>query len=316
MSCRVLVFLQQWSRFTASWLQMVSNQGLFFRLCTPHCKKRASDGGDLTSHHVGLPKTDFLHGALVLQSIKWVNVMKSGSQCPARFNVVNFPGKLKKTTEQQNQSKEVKPQFFGRKEKHARGIQYWRLSQLVITIVRPVSLHPQSRRMCCIKKGNQGANYWHDDYGLSTLLPTLPSITSILCITLKTWFFGKPSSCRRKVMYVRSMHRKGLLPGLISMVLHTKEKEKGVWMHTVGSGLASTQLWKTPSESIKHLFVSWAAQWWNLSQQDWNDMHASCGTLEGRWRHSVSPLRQVSCFCLSGKGWKGPPTFLLSTSSL
>lgn len=29
-------------------------------------------------------------------------------------------------------------------------------------------------------------------------------------------------------MYVRSMQRKGLLPGLISMVLHTKEKENSV----------------------------------------------------------------------------------------
>lgn len=42
------------------------------------------------------------------------------------------------------------------------------------------------------------------------------------------------------------------------MVLHTKEKEKSVWMHTVGSGLAFEneneieQLWKASNESIKH----------------------------------------------------------------
>lgn len=49
---------------------------------------------------VVLPKPDIpkshLQGALVLQSIEWVNVMKGGSQCPARLNIVDFPGKLEK----------------------------------------------------------------------------------------------------------------------------------------------------------------------------------------------------------------------------
>lgn len=72
---------------------------------------------------------------------------------------------------------------------------------------------------------------------------------STLSFTLKPWLFGKPSSCSRKVMYVRSMQRKGLFPGLISMVLQTKKKENSVWVHTVGSGLKTTQLWKISNES-------------------------------------------------------------------
>ena len=122
---------------------------------------------------------------------------------------------------------------------------------------------------------------------------------SCLCTTLKTWLFGKPSSCRRKVMYVRSMQRKGLLPGLISMVLHTTEKENSVWMCTVGSGPASAQLRKTSNESIKHLL---SAEWhsdgtcYNRVEmtRTHQQKHQSSGTLEGRSRHSVSPLRQLS----------------------
>lgn len=39
----------------------------------------------------------------------------------------------------------------------------------------PVSLHPQSQSMCWSKKANQQLSYWHDDYFLGTILPTLPS---------------------------------------------------------------------------------------------------------------------------------------------
>lgn len=37
--------------------------------------------------------------------------MKSCSQCPARFSIVNFPGELEKT---KNPNKKVETQFFGR----------------------------------------------------------------------------------------------------------------------------------------------------------------------------------------------------------
>lgn len=123
MSYRALVLLQWWSSFTGSWQQMLYSQGLFLRNCTMHCKKRACNGWDLAGKelifrqppkrlrkpkpdpfnrfsYVGLPKPHIpeshLQGALVLQSIEWVNVMKGGSQCPACLNIVDFPGKLEK----------------------------------------------------------------------------------------------------------------------------------------------------------------------------------------------------------------------------
>lgn len=129
MSNRVLVLLQWWSSFTGSWQQMLYSQGLVLRNCTMHCKKRACNGWDLagkelifrqppkrlrkpkpdpfnTFSYVGLPKPHIpkshLQGALVLQSIEWVNVMKGGSQCPACLNIVDFPGKLEKKKKKLN----------------------------------------------------------------------------------------------------------------------------------------------------------------------------------------------------------------------
>lgn len=119
----VLVFLQWWSSFASSWLQMLYNQGLFFRYCTAHCKKeqvmegtsRGWEGRGLAYGNLSkdsrsqnqTPSTDSLvlvfqnlrfpelpSRALILQSIEWVDVMESGSQCPACFNIVDFPGKL------------------------------------------------------------------------------------------------------------------------------------------------------------------------------------------------------------------------------
>lgn len=149
--------------------------------------------------------------------------------------------------------KKVKTQFFGRIWSMQGGYSAEDYDKVTTTVGR-VLLHPHCRPCIVARRSieNQAP-------GRMTPLPQHPPAhspqKSTLNFTLKPWLFGKPSSCSRRVMYVRSMQRKGLFPGLISMVLQTEKKENSVWMHTetVGSGLTTAPSWKISNESTKQL---------------------------------------------------------------